>query len=286
MNIGVTCWKCILDPLPETVRRALPDEPGRSALFRHILAKLGALPEDAAPPDAAAEVQRCVAEVTGGRDFYREIKDRSTDLGLAMLPAMRELVEKASDPFETALRIAIGGNIIDYGCLPDFDLATAETRIREVLTLPLDPAAVARARRLMENARSILYLLDNCGEAVLDRLLVERFADKITLAVRGGAIYNDVNRCDLVRSQFPPLPVVDTGDCTPGVSLRHASAAFQKAMRAADLVVAKGQGNYETLDRYDRPILHLLRIKCPVVAARLGAPQGSLQVLARNAAER
>ena len=119
--------------------------------------------------------------------------------------------------------------------------------------------------------------------ALLDRLLVERFAGKITIGVRGEAIYNDVTRYDLIRSRYPQLPVIDTGDCTPGVALRRASAAFQQTMRQTDLVIAKGQGNYETLDRYDRPIIHLLRIKCPVIANLLGAPLGALQILVRNA---
>jgi len=283
MDLNSTCWQCVMAPLTDTVRRALPDEPGRSRLFRRMLANLATLADDAAPPEASAVIQCAIKATIGDHDFYREIKDRSTDLGLSMLPTLQELVDRSDDPFETAVRLVIGGNIIDYGCHPDFDLNTAETQIRGVLDLPLDRTALNRARQLMENAGSILYILDNCGEAVLDRLLVERFAGKITIGVRGEAIYNDVTRYDLIRSRYPQLPVIDTGDCTPGVALRRASAAFQQTMRQTDLVIAKGQGNYETLDRYDRPIIHLLRIKCPVIANLLGAPLGALQILVRNA---
>ncbi len=282
MDIGVDCFPCILSQIVPLARSASGDETECRALIRRMLRIIAEADPGSTPPDIAAAFHREVRAVSGNNDAFRDEKDRSTALGLQLLPELRALCSEAPDAFESALRLAIGGNIIDYGADPDFDLETAEKRIREVFSLPLAPEPVRRLREAMDQARSVFYILDNCGEAVLDRLLIERYAHKITLGVRGQPILNDVTRREAAMSGLDFVPILDTGDMTPGVSRHGTGEAFLAAMRRADLVIAKGQGNFETLSDYDRPIAFLLRVKCRVIAQLLQSPMHSLQVQLRN----
>lgn len=284
MRVQIDCYPCILSQLSELAKKAIGDEDAQHALVKRMMKQVLDADAETTPPEFASQFHAVVAEVSGVEDPYRTVKDHSTELGLALLPELRLLVENHPDPFEAAVRLAIGGNIIDYGVNPNFKLHEAEERIREVLDLPFDREACAEFRRRLDAAESIFYMLDNCGEAVIDRLLIERYADKITLGVRGYPILNDVTRREAKLSGISGVRrIVDTGDRAPGVSLRNSSAELLDAMRSADLVVSKGQGNFESLDEgYDRPVFFLLRAKCPVVAKRLDCQLGSIRIIGRN----
>ncbi len=280
MRVQIDCYPCILAQLSELAKKATGDRDGQHRLVKEMMRLVLTADDATTPPEFAGCFHRLVAEVSGIEDPFREIKDKSTELGLALLPELRKL---AAGEFDTALRLAVGGNIIDYGVNPDFELAEAEKAIREVLDLPYDRAAAADLKRRMDEAESIFYMLDNCGEAVLDRLLLERYAGKLTIGVRGRPILNDVTRREAALSGINFARIVDTGDMAPGISLRNSSPDFLKELGNADLVVSKGQGNFESLDEaFRRPIYFLLRVKCRVVAERLDAPLGSIQIIGRN----
>lgn len=282
MDISVECFDCILNQIMPLVRAASPSEQERRALIRRMLRIVAEAEKSTTPPDIAAAFHREVRTVSGNNDLFRTEKDESTRIALSLYPEMSEIVCKSHDPFETALRLAIGGNIIDYGVDPSFDLTHVERKIREVLTLPLDLAAVRTLRRAIDAADSVFYILDNCGEAVFDRLLLEQMPPRVTLGVRGQPILNDVTRREATMSGLDAYPILDTGDLTPGVSAHGTREEFLRAMQKADLVIAKGQGNFETLSDYPRPIAHLLRVKCPVVGRIFEAELHSLQVKIRN----
>ncbi len=281
MEIKVECFHCILKQVVPVAKAASGDPEIQRQMIRRMLRTIADSEEDTTPPDIAAAFRRETIAVSGSADDMIEEKDKSTAIGLQLLSELRPLTEKENG-FETAVRLAIGGNIIDFGADPDFDLNTAERRVREVLDMPLDRNAVALLEEKIKSAKSVFYVLDNCGEAVLDRLLIERFAEKITVGVRGFPVLNDVTRREAAMSGVDFVPIVDTGDMTPGVSLKHSSSEFIRQMRSADLVIAKGQGNFETLSGYDRPIAFLLRVKCPVVAELLNQEMYSLQIQLRN----
>ena len=282
MAVPFECYDCILGSLSGLVLRATEDPVEQHKLIKEFIRVVADADEDATPPEFAAYFHRRVQELSGIEDFYREEKDRSTELGLKLLPELREMVENSDEPFETAVRFVMGGNIIDYGALPDFNLDSAEKAICEVIDMPLEKSEVNCLKEAMERADSILYVLDNCGEAVIDHLLIDRFKEKITIAVRGSAILNDVTPLEAEQSGYGDFPLIHTGDMAPGASLRTSSEEFLKALRNFDLIIAKGQGNYETLCELDRPIFHLLRIKCHVIAKRTGGTLGSLYIEGRN----
>jgi hypothetical protein len=139
----------------------------------------------------------------------------------------------------------------------------------------------------MDEARSILWIFDNCGEAVFDRPLMEPYRSKITLAVRGKPAFNDMTRAELAASGYPEGfaggGVVSNDDGVPGVVDASCGEAFRAAFDAADLVIAKGQANFETMnERTDKPIAFLFLAKCPVVCRAIGAEPGTIQVRLHN----
>ncbi|MDD3885385.1 MAG: ARMT1-like domain-containing protein [Victivallaceae bacterium] len=282
MRVKIDCYPCILSQLSELAKKAVGDEAAQHGMVKKLMRMVLDADSEITPPELAAGFHAEVGAVSGVADPYRTVKDESTRIGIELLPRLRRIAAEAADPFEAAVRLAIGGNSIDYGVDPNFDLKQAEKRILEVFDLDFDSAVCAELKRRMDKADHIFYMLDNCGEAVIDRLLVEPYKSKITLGVRGKPILNDVTRREAGLSGFDGIEIVDTGDMAPGVSLRNSSPEMLKRMRSADLVISKGQGNFETLGDYDRPIFFLLRVKCQVISRLLRRPVGALEIIGEN----
>ena len=284
MKIQSGCHGCIEHQLQQLSKVIGRNDDHRKQMLAELTAIYQRVRDTASPPELAALYYGFLEEKTGISDPFRREKEMSTRLALRILPDLRRLVGEGEGAFDRALLLTIGGNIIDYGATPDFDIDDAERQIRQVLSYDYDPAAVEDLHRRMDCATSILYILDNCGEAVVDRLLIERYSDKITVAVRGKPILNDVTRSDAIASGLGFVPIIDTGDGAPGVSLNRSSADFLNHMRSVDLVIAKGQGNFETLaDEFsERPAYYLLRTKCQVICSQLHAKLNSIQIIGRN----
>ena len=211
--------------------------------------------------------------------------------------------------FEKRLRLAIAGNILDFSIYADLDIAAAMETMAEAFkkpicgalvgsSVPLDrghagrvplpgEVLVAELKRRMDEAKSILWIFDNCGEAVFDRLLMEPYRDKITLAVRGKPAFNDMTRAELEPSGLLPPDfakcggkIVSNDDGVPGVVDETCGDEFRAAFSSADLIIAKGQANFETMsERTDKPIAFLFLAKCPVVCRAIGAEPKTIQVI-------
>jgi uncharacterized protein with ATP-grasp and redox domains len=133
-------------------------------------------------------------------------------------------------------------------------------------------------RQAVNDAREILYIADNAGEIVFDRLLIERLPiEKVTVAVKGSPVINDVTMEDALVAGLPRIvEVIDNGSDAPGTILESCSGYFQERFEKADLVIAKGQGNYETLSDIDKNIFFILKAKCPVIARDIGCEVGQM----------
>ena len=283
MKITFECIPCLIGHAIHVAKMVSDDDEVRYDIIRKTLAQAGDIDLSLTPPEQARLIHQVIKTASGVEDPYAEEKDSSTEFALKLMPVVREKIANSKNPFETIVRLVIAGNIIDYGAIRDFDLDTAQKRIFEVFDMDVDLDAIRLLEKEMDKAKKIFYMADNCGEAVFDRLLIERYRDKITLGVRGGPILNDLTEREIKESELDIVPYVHTGDMTPGVSLRHSSAEFLDEMRSSDLVIAKGQGNYETLNEYDRPIFFLLRVKCQIIADMIGNVElGDLQVIPKN----
>lgn len=284
MKISSECVSCVIGSAMELMAKQLPPEKHQSIAAQML--ELAARQDwQESPPEFARRLYLALRDSGGECDSFREAKKLSTELALQLLPEMRSIIEHSTDQFAAVVKAVIGGNIIDCGADRSIDINAAIPKLKKVFDMPLDEALIRRFEERFYAAKSIFYMLDNCGEAVFDRLLLERFPGRIMLGVRGDFILNDITRYELAESGLADYEVYDTGDATPGVSLKRASREFTAAMRSADLVIAKGQGNYETLDVYDRSIVHLLRVKCPVVCRALNREKGSLALVMRNFAD-
>ena len=249
------------------------------------------------PPCYARRLIDNALEMSEGRvpDPWAPEKNTSTGLALKLMERLDEIpgwksfvgtCSVASD-FEKRLRLAVAGNILDFSIYSDLDIAAAMETMATAFTKPVDMAAVAELKRRMDEAKSILWIFDNCGEAVFDRLLMEPYREKITLAVRGKPAFNDLTRVELAESgytaDFAAGGVVSNDDGVPGVVDATCGEEFRVAFSSADLIIAKGQANFETMsERMDKPIAFLFLAKCPVVCRTVGAEQHTIQVLLYN----
>ena len=285
MKIDFKCYDCIFKLILELAEKLASENERRKALANEMLnAFTDVSSRGGAPPELLAMIWgELYGRELGVPDPMAEVKHNSTLLGLQLLPKLRKIVEKSSDPFDTAVRLAVAGNIIDYGIFRDLDLSQVEKSIVSVLDEPYDKTAVAELKKQMDNAKSIFYILDNCGEAVIDRLVMEQYKDKLTIGVRGRPVLNDVTPLDAAESGIDFAPIIDTGDGTAGVSFTRSSKEFLDKLNSVDLVVAKGQGNFESMEHlFKRSIFFLFRAKCQVIADLVGCPMNSIQIMPRN----
>jgi damage-control phosphatase, subfamily I len=282
MQTYLDCYPCFLRQAIEAERMSGATPSQEKSVVQQTLRLLSHMPEGATPPAIGAQVHHVVRAVTGNDDPYQALKQAATANALAMLPALRALVDSSEDKLETAIRLSIAGNIIDFGPNQDYDLWEVVNRVLSqdfaINDLPL-------LRQQMEAAESILFLGDNAGETVFDRILIEALPLPVTYVVRGGPVINDATYEDAISAGIDRVAdLIDNGTRIPGTIVSECSSTFQTHFNAADLILAKGMGNYETLSTTPRPVFFLLQVKCPVIARDIGAPYGSI-VIKHAAAE-
>jgi hypothetical protein len=262
------------------------DESTRRGVLRAVLREMAEAEFDECPPALARRIHRIIREGVGCHDPYAAIKDECNELALKLYDDLREKVVQADDPLAAACRLAIVGNVIDYGVQSHSPLEGIGEVIHQAMETPIDPAAVDRLRREAALARRILFLADNAGEIVLDRLLLEQLpTEKVTLAVRGRPIINDALLADAEKVGITEMvPVIDNADDAPGTLLEHCSQQLREQFNQADLVIAKGQGNFESLCsvRGKDSLLFLFRLKCAVVCDALNRRQGEAMIVWRD----
>lgn len=276
MNACIDCLPCYVDQALKAARLASPDPAVHEQILRDVLARVARLDFNVPPPVMGGWMYRRVRELTGNADPYAQHKQRHNAMARRVYPEIARRVAASDDPFAAAVRVAIAGNIIDPGANSDVTDDQAVAVLEHALANPLPGDETAELAHAAAHARRILYLADNAGEIVFDRLVIKRLPmDRVTVAVRAHPVINDATMadareaglCDLVR-------VIDNGCDLPATYLPACSAEFRAVFDAADLVVAKGQGNYETLSDVNKTIFFLLMAKCPVVARDVGCAVG------------
>lgn len=280
MKTFINCIPCFVHQTIAACRFVTNDESLHESVLRDALAMLKDIDMHQSPPAMATRIHRLIRQRTGQTDPYRDVKQQTTEEVLELLPELRRQVQQAADPFTTAVRLAIGGNTIDYGIGGHtITMDMVREAFAHALEGPLD-GDVEALKTAAHEARSILYVADNAGEIVADRLLIEQLpVGRVTLAVRGRAILNDATRDDAREAGYGDgIEIIDNGSDAPGTILAECSEDFRHRFDEADMIIAKGQGNFETLSDVERPIFFLLKVKCPVVSQHTGCPVGHLLV--------
>ena len=276
MKTYLDCYPCFLRQALSAARRAGASTDQQRQVLLDTMDELKSLPSEATPPVMAEGIHRLVRTRTSNPDPYREAKQEATEQALALLPGLMEQVQKAADPLETAVRIAIAGNIIDYGVAESYELEATLQRVQEK---PFAIDDLPFLREALDRADSVLYLADNAGETVFDKVLIQVIDRPVTYVVKAGPIINDATYEDALAAGLAEVAeIVDNGSDAPGTLLDRCSADFRRCFEQAPLVIAKGQANYETLSASQAPLFFLLQAKCAIIARDLGVTPGSTVV--------
>lgn len=240
------------------------------------------------PPELTGLVQNLLRQKPSLEDPYKAIKRESNLLALKELPYLHGIVKNSHDPLKTAVALAIAGNIIDFGAAHDLDIH------KEIQQLTANSLSLAHLEETplfrftefssaLEKASQIIYLGDNAGEAIFDRLLLEVihavYPDKkLTFVTRGLPVLNDVTLEDMDICSFPEyVEIISSGVDAPGTLLHRCSSEFLERFSQTDMIISKGQGNYEALNEVSGyPVWFMFIVKCPVIAKVVG---GSLRDL-------
>lgn len=278
MKTYFDCIPCFIRQVLDSVRMTTADAKIYEKVLRKALRLASEMDLQQSPPAMAQIIHRFIRKITGVKDPYLEVKNRFNMLALKMYPELKQRIEASADPLETAVRLAIAGNIIDFGVNSEVQENTVEKTIAESLEDKLDLKALQKFRDTTAVAKDILYLGDNAGEIVFDRLLIEQLPyEKVTFVVKGGPVLNDVTIEDAqIVGLTDIVDVIDNGSDAPGIILEDCSENFRRRFENADLLIAKGQGNFESINNVNKNKFFLLRPKCSVLAEHLGCKIGSL----------
>ena len=278
MKTDAECLPCFARQALQVARVAGCSPAQQMSVVKKVSAIIAGLDMQLDPPANAEFVYRAIAEITGNEDPYRLLKTESNDQALKIIPTLQQQIQGAGGKLATIVRFTIAGNCIDYGAFASVDIFGALEACQN------NPLAVDHTAHLQERIDSlakgaeVLYLADNSGEIVYDRLLVQYLFErglKITLAVKDGPIINDALLEDALTAGLDRFArIISNGSRCPGTVLPRCSEEFRRIFATADLVISKGQGNFESLSEESREIFFLLMIKCGVAAKHIAELTG------------
>jgi len=277
MRTYYDCYPCFLRQALNAARHVGANDSQQSAVMKKVLALLQRIQPNLTPPEIAYRVHRIVRNTVVATDPYREAKAISTKKALALYPQLERLVAQSDDALDMAIRISVAGNIIDFGVWDQIkDLSYA---VEKVINQPFHIDDTNLLRKKLTRTGNVLFLADNAGETVFDRVLIETLPAPVIYAVKGSPILNDATKEDAVAAGLDQCTtLLSNGTDAPGTILSLCSEEFRRIYTAASLVIAKGQANYETLSEAGSKVFCLLQVKCPVIAGDIDAPVESIVV--------
>ena len=280
MKIFHHCLPCFARQAVEAAEMSTDDPELQEKIIRAALKKASEIPFDKSPPHMGKEIHRIIKSLLGDVDPYKSLKDLYNKKAMDLYPRMKETVAAADDPLETAVRLAIAGNIIDFGVSVKNNHFRLIDVIEDTLKRPFAVEQYQEFKEDVTNAKKILYAGDNAGEIVFDRILIEEipeFKEKVVYVVKSSPVLNDVTIDDARETGLTDIvEVIQNGSDAPGTILEDCSDLFLKTYREADTVIGKGQGNYETLSEFCEKCYYLLKAKCPVLARDLKVGVGDI----------
>ena len=287
MKTYLDCIPCFFKQALEAGRLAGADDETLKKILDEVSSLMPGFALSSSPPEMGRVIYRIVKQITADDDPFKEIKDKSNQLALELSPSLEQKIESSENKLLTAVELAIAGNVIDYGVKNSLKI---EQELKHFLNGNFDihleynkPIfAYQEFRQALNRAGMILYLADNAGETVFDRILIEQIKkipkkSEIIYAVKDKPIINDALKEDATICGIDKIArVISSGCDSPGIILDLCSSEFIKIFKEADLIISKGQGNFEALSEEDKPIYFLFRAKCPVIARDLGCEVGDV----------
>ena len=276
MRVHLDCFPCFLRQSLIALRLGTEDRELQETILKSILEDIGSADTSKPPAFATTFIHRKIRQMLG-KDPFRDIKSEYNRAGLKLYPSLKAAVAESPDPLWTATRLAIAGNVIDFGIFTSVDI---EGTIRKALDSPLAVDDYGTFKDAVSTIDEILYLTDNAGEIVFDRLLIETLVSsgrRVKAVVKGAPVINDCTREDAAESGLSDVcEVIDNGSEAVGTILDWVSSSFRQKFTDAQLIISKGQGNFETLTDIEKEIFFLFQSKCEVVSKELGLSIGSM----------
>jgi uncharacterized protein with ATP-grasp and redox domains len=275
MKTQIECFPCFLRQTIIALKQLHCPQDIRREIFRDVLSIIKRAEMSKPPAYTTTFIHRAIRDRLG-MDPFSKIKSEYNTIAMGLYPALKEKVNSSTDPFWTAARLAIAGNIIDFGIFTSIDI---EKSVADALEDNIAVDDYNSFSEAVHQTDSVLYLLDNSGEIVFDKLLIEELVRKgkaVKAVVKGSPVLNDVTMDDAHQVHLSDVcDVIDNGSDAIGTILPWTSPEFQKHFQAADLIISKGQGNFETVAAGKRTYF-LFQAKCDVVSKDLGLSAGAM----------
>ena len=279
MQTHADCFPCFLKQTIIALRQITDDRSVHERVIKEVLPLMAEADMTKPPAYTTTFIHRMIREQLG-QDPFKAIKHAYNEIALGLIAGLRQRVRTSSDPLWTASRIAIAGNVIDFGIFSSIDI---DGSVDRALQPEIAVDHIGRFREALDSTDTVLYLLDNTGEMVFDMLLIEELramGKEVKAVVKGAAVLNDATMEDARQIGLQDLcDVVHNGSDAVGTILQWTSPEFQETFSSAGLIVSKGQGNFETLLGSDRRIFFLFQSKCDVVSRDLNLLPGSMLLM-------
>jgi len=276
MKTHIECFPCFLRQTVIALKQLYGQQDIQQEIVHDVLSIMQKTDMNKPPAYTTTYIHRAIRDRLG-LDPFKKIKHDYNTIAMGLYPGLKEEVSSSYDPLWTAARLAISGNIIDFGIFTSIDIeASVANALKE--TIAVDD--YDSFRTAVSETDTVLYLLDNSGEIVFDKLLIEelvRMEKKVKAVVKGSPVLNDATMEDALQTKLTELcEVVDNGSDAIGTILEWTSPEFQAHFRNADLIISKGQGNFETITGTEKRTYFLFQSKCDVVSKDLGLSPGSM----------
>ncbi len=270
---------CLITPPLQATLMAGKDAAIQKEDLTYVMDLLKTMDMSVPPPLQAQVIHSFIREFTGLKDPYESIKIEHNSELLRLEPTFFEHVINSPDPLREALMLAGACNAIDMG--PNRSWKRAEELYGQLMEPLLGRFDLEDFKQKVLSAKTMLYIADNAGEIVGDKILLsilKKHTDmNIIFVVRGGPVLNDATFKDATMVGIDKMVhVISTGSDCPGVVISDCSREFKEAFDNANLILAKGQGNYETLNQEKKEVFFLLQIKCPLVGRDLQSTEGEI----------
>lgn len=283
MKLQYECIACIISQVLTVAKMLDFGEEQKETAVRNTLSYLSRADYAGCTPESMAELWKILLKDAKSDDPYESIKSLCNQEAMKMEQRTREAIRTAENPLKKALKYAIAGNLVDYGPQHPVALEEQNRQIDEIASRPFVKDDGPALKAALKSAKKVLYLCDNAGEILFDKLLIELIKREfpqaeVVCAVKGVPVLNDAIVKDALEVGMDRVArIIDNGDGSPGTVLHRTSGAFMQEYRSADVVIAKGQGNYESLSGETRPnLFFLFMAKCSTICQVANVPKMSM----------
>jgi len=291
MKTYLDCIPCFYRQALDAARIAGADELIQKKIIDELSKLIPDFSLEASPPEMGRAIYSLVGKISGVKDPFKEIKENSNKFALKLYPKLKQEINNSEDRLLTAVRLSIAGNVIDYGVKNSLNVEEEVNKIfnRDFKNDNENRKTVFRYqefKEILSKVNHVIYLADNAGEVVFDRLLIEELTEKLgkqlIYVVRDKPIINDALIEDAIFCGINKVAnIISSGSDAPGTILKYCSPEFMELYQDAELIISKGQGNYESLSEEDKSIFFLFKAKCPVIAEDVGCDVGDMVLVSR-----